>query len=77
MFKQVGIFAGIIVVAVSISVFGLYLNEMLQLKWRTWLTDKYLSSWLSDRAYYYLQTLSTTDNLTNVFQGIWLNSLPT
>lgn len=32
MFNQVGVFAGIIVAAVSMSVFGLYLNQMLQLK---------------------------------------------
>ena len=36
---------------------------MLQIKWRTWLTDRYLARWMENRAYYKLETLTEgTDN---------------
>ncbi|MGB6068794.1 MAG: ABC transporter ATP-binding protein/permease [Desulfomonilaceae bacterium] len=45
------------------AVYMLYLNQMLQIRWRRWLTDKYLSSWLSRQAYYRMQFLkNATDN---------------
>ena len=44
------------------SVYALYLKQMLQIRWRRWLTRKYLAAWLADRAYYQLQLGSTTDN---------------
>ena len=45
------------------AVYQLYLNQMLQIRWRRWLTDRYLRTWLADGAYYRLQlTASETDN---------------
>ena len=44
-------------------VYQLYLGEMLQIRWRRWMTHYYLKDWLSDRAYYRMQLLSDgTDN---------------
>ena len=44
-------------------VYQLYLGEMLQIRWRRWMTHHYLKDWLSDRAYYRMQLLSDgTDN---------------
>src|ERR1700745_797675 len=37
-------------------------NQMLQIRWRRWLTRRYLGAWLADRAYYQLQLGDTTDN---------------
>ena len=37
------------------AVYQLYLNQMLQIRWRRWLTERYLSSWLTDGAYYRMQ----------------------
>jgi len=39
-------------VYVATSVYASYLTQMLQIKWRQWLTTHYVESWLSDRAYY-------------------------
>ena len=45
------------------AVYQLYLNQMLQIRWRRWLTDRYLTGWLKDTAYYRMQLHSTeTDN---------------
>jgi len=48
---------------IAAAVYQLYLNQMLQIRWRRWLTDRYLSAWLTDGAYYRLQlSAGETDN---------------
>ncbi|MBV9489035.1 MAG: ABC transporter ATP-binding protein/permease [Verrucomicrobia bacterium] len=61
-FRQLGIFCLLAALAIASSVYALYLNQMLQIRWRRWLTHRYLNGWLSDRAYYHLQLGDTTDN---------------
>ena len=52
--------AGLFIV---VAVYQLYLNQMLQIRWRRWLTDRYLQAWLADRAYYRMQLSGgETDN---------------
>ena len=52
--------AGLFIVA---AVYQVYLNQMLQIRWRRWLTDRYLSAWLTEGAYYRMQlTSGETDN---------------
>jgi vitamin B12/bleomycin/antimicrobial peptide transport system ATP-binding/permease protein len=48
---------------IVITVYALYLNQMLQIRWRRWLTRKYLATWLADRTYFRLQLITgVTDN---------------
>ncbi len=42
-----------------IAVYALYLNQMLQIRWRQWLTRNFIESWLSDRAYYNISLART------------------
>ncbi|MFZ0943097.1 MAG: ABC transporter ATP-binding protein/permease [Syntrophobacteraceae bacterium] len=45
------------------SVYMLYLSQMLQIRWRRWLTDEYLKDWLARQAYYRMQFAEPqTDN---------------
>jgi putative ATP-binding cassette transporter len=45
------------------AVYQLYLNQMLEIRWRRWLTERYLRAWLSDGAYYRMQLVAgETDN---------------
>ena len=45
------------------GVYRLYLQQMLQIEWRSWLNERYLKNWLQDRAYYRMQLLERgTDN---------------
>ena len=37
---------------VIIAVFEVYLTQWLTIRWRRWLTDKFLNEWMADRAYY-------------------------
>lgn len=51
------------VIFVPATAFALYLRQALQYRWRRWMTDTYLESWLADRAYYRIAlTDSGTDN---------------
>jgi vitamin B12/bleomycin/antimicrobial peptide transport system ATP-binding/permease protein len=62
LFRQLGFFGILVFFAISMSVYGLYLNQMLQIRWRRWLTSRYLGAWLSERAYYQLELGGRTDN---------------
>ncbi len=59
---QLGNFCVLVAFAIAMSVYSLYLNQMLQIRWRRWLTRRYLGAWLAGHAYYRLQLRDTTDN---------------
>jgi putative ATP-binding cassette transporter len=45
------------------AVYQLYLNQMLEIRWRRWLTERYLRAWLANGAYYRMQLVAgETDN---------------
>src|SRR4051812_39922597 len=56
-FRQLWIFTGIAVVWIIARVYRFYLQQMLQIEWRTWMNEHFLADWLKDRAYYRLQLL--------------------
>jgi putative ATP-binding cassette transporter len=45
-------FVEIVVVYIVVAVYAFYLNQMLQIRWRQWVTRHFIANWLSDRAYY-------------------------
>jgi vitamin B12/bleomycin/antimicrobial peptide transport system ATP-binding/permease protein len=56
-------FTWLAAIFIVVAVYQLYLNQMLQIRWRRWLTERYLGAWLADGAYYRMQlTTSETDN---------------
>lgn len=58
-------FAGLAAIFIIASVYQLYFNQMLQIRWRRWLTDHYLNDWITERTYYRMQFASgdtATDN---------------
>ena len=61
-FGQLGIFFILGSLGIMLSVYGVYLQQMLQLRWRRWLTRRYVNAWLSNRAYYQLQLTNGVDN---------------
>ncbi|HEY0792528.1 MAG TPA: ABC transporter ATP-binding protein/permease [Chthoniobacterales bacterium] len=60
--RQSGVFCILVVCAISVAVYAVYLNQILYVRWRRWLTHKHLAAWLDGRAYYHLQLSSATDN---------------
>jgi vitamin B12/bleomycin/antimicrobial peptide transport system ATP-binding/permease protein len=61
-FRQLGIFFLLGGLGITLSVYAIYLQQMLQIRWRRWLTRKYLDAWLGNRAYYQLQLKNGVDN---------------
>jgi len=62
-FHQIGRFCILATIYIVIGVYRIYLNQMLQIRWRRWLTDRYLKDWLADRNYYRMQLKGDgTDN---------------
>src|SRR3984893_12969951 len=49
--RQLGTFCILVAFAIAMSVYALYLNQMLQIRWRRWLTRSYLGAWLAGHAY--------------------------
>ena len=65
---------------IAIAVYQIYLNQMLQIHWRRWLTERYLGEWLGERTYYRLQLVDrSTDNpdqrISEDLQGVVSQSL--
>jgi putative ATP-binding cassette transporter len=46
--------AGLFIVT---AVYRQYLTQKLEMRWRRWLTDKFLGRWLADRAYYHFERI--------------------
>jgi putative ATP-binding cassette transporter len=49
------IFCGLAAAFVVLAVYQLYLNQWLQIRWRQWLTKRYLGEWLDDANHYRMQ----------------------
>ncbi len=47
-------FVEIVGIYILIAVYAFYLNQMLQIRWRQWLTGHFVKNWLTDRAYYHI-----------------------
>jgi putative ATP-binding cassette transporter len=45
-------FVAIAFTYILIGVYAIYLNQWLQIRWRNWMTGRFLDEWLADRAYY-------------------------
>ncbi len=45
-------YAGYAAVFIVVAVYAIYLNQMLQIRWRQWMTRDFSTKWLADRAYY-------------------------
>ena len=45
---------------ICIAVYAVYLRQLLEIKWRTWMTNNYLKLWLKNQTYYKLK--DSTDN---------------
>ncbi|CAH2599090.1 ABC transporter ATP-binding protein/permease [Rhodovastum atsumiense] len=54
-------FCGVAVGYIIIAVYRIYLTQWLQIRWRRWMTTRFLDDWLSDRAYYRISLIPPHD----------------
>jgi vitamin B12/bleomycin/antimicrobial peptide transport system ATP-binding/permease protein len=61
--RQFAIFGGLALAFILVGVYSSYLRGILHIRWRRWLTERFLRDWLDDQAYYRMQlNQATTDN---------------
>ncbi len=53
--REIIVFSVLATASVVLSVYQLYLNQWLQIRWRNWLTTKYLGEWLQGPNHYRMQ----------------------
>jgi len=55
--REIGVFCILATFYVALSVYQLYLSQWLQIRWRSWMTRRYLGEWLHDANHYRMQLL--------------------
>lgn len=53
--KLMGQFAVLAIIAIALNVYQTYLSQLLDLRWRRWLTGTFLSRYLNARTYYHME----------------------
>jgi putative ATP-binding cassette transporter len=53
--REMWVFCILATVLVALQVYQLYLNQWLQIRWRNWMTSKYLADWVHDANHYRMQ----------------------
>jgi vitamin B12/bleomycin/antimicrobial peptide transport system ATP-binding/permease protein len=54
---QIAYFCVLAAIWIALKVYQLYLNQWLQIRWRKWMTERYLGGWLHDANHYQMQLL--------------------
>ena len=54
---QIAYFCVLAAIYIALKVYQLYLNQWLQIRWRRWMTARYLGGWLHDANHYRMQLL--------------------
>jgi vitamin B12/bleomycin/antimicrobial peptide transport system ATP-binding/permease protein len=53
--REMLVFCALATIAVVLGVYQLYLNQWLQIRWRNWMTRRYLGGWLHEANHYRMQ----------------------
>ena len=53
--REMLVFCVLAAILVALQVYQLYLNQWLQIRWRNWMTSKYLAEWMHDANHYRMQ----------------------
>jgi putative ATP-binding cassette transporter len=53
--REMLVFCVLAAILVALQVYQLYLNQWLQIRWRSWMTSKYLGDWMHDANHYRMQ----------------------
>ena len=59
---QMVLFLGLTVSSMVTAVYQLYVKQLVQLRWREWLTTRLLSLWMTDARHYQLERAGEADN---------------
>ncbi|QHE89045.1 ABC transporter ATP-binding protein/permease [Hydrogenophaga sp. BPS33] len=60
--QQIGRFGWLALIYIVLAVYKFYLTQILQLRWRVWLTDHYMGRWLAHKAFYRMELARYTSD---------------
>jgi putative ATP-binding cassette transporter len=47
---------------IAVAIYKIYLTQALEIRWRTWMTQRYMGDWLAGQAYYRIEQTARADN---------------
>jgi len=53
--REIGVFGWIAFANIAVQVIKFYVTQLLQVRWRAWMTRSYMSRWLADKTFYHLE----------------------
>ena len=53
--REIGVFGWIAFANIAVQVVKFYVTQLLQLRWRAWMTRSYLGRWMADKTFYHLE----------------------
>lgn len=53
--REIGVFGWIAFFNIAVQVVKFYLTQLLQVRWRAWMTRSYLARWMADKTFYHLE----------------------
>ena len=68
--QQLGVFAGLATCFIFVAVYRFYLTQLLEMRWRAWMTRDYLQRWLSHNVFYRIELQSQNGSTDNPDQRI-------
>ncbi len=60
--QQIVRFCWLALIYIVIAVYKFYLTQVLELRWRAWMTDHYLTRWLANKAFYRMELARFTSD---------------
>ncbi|RYF82015.1 MAG: ABC transporter ATP-binding protein/permease [Comamonadaceae bacterium] len=64
--QQIVKFCWLALIYIVIAVYKFYITQILQLRWRVWMTDHYLARWLANKAFYRMELARFTETSEGV-----------
>ena len=74
---QLGVFAGLATCFILVAVYRFYLTQLLELRWRAWMTRDYLARWLTHHTFYQLELHARMGCVSGSVSGSISGSSPT
>jgi vitamin B12/bleomycin/antimicrobial peptide transport system ATP-binding/permease protein len=60
--EQLWRFSYLAFIYIGMAIYRIYLTQALEIRWRTWMTNQYMSEWLAKQSYYRIEQTRSADN---------------
>jgi putative ATP-binding cassette transporter len=60
--QQLWRFSYLAFISIVVAIYTIYLTQSLQMRWRVWMTKRYMQRWLANQTYYHIEHSGGADN---------------